>query len=673
MNELNLNQLLARQMSLSQNAIIDHDNRRIQVSFSSESTCLRQGMMFAKPWLETLGHNEEEVDLSRLQAGAPVLCQHDRTHPEHHIGVVEKAWLENNRGLAILKLSKRKAVDDLWQDIQDGIVHNISVGYTIKKRHLTTPETQEQPESLRVTRWQPQEISLVTVPLDPSVGIGRSQSFNPERSHNNMEQSIDHSTNILKNTITSEAESKKSSSLTNDKPTEQNNEVRQAAVMPEAKEQPPLDTQAIRTQVLQEETERRQTIHELFTPFMETQRDLCQQCLDNPNISIEAARERLLTHLGQQSLSVDGGQRISLIADERDKFRQGVENALLVRCQLADAEPDNEFQSYTLSELARRSLEKVHESTRALGSMELIGRAFTHSTSDFPAILSNTANKAMLKGYEETAETFMTWTRKGSLPDFKTATRVDISTFPSLNKIPEGTEYRHVTLGERQESIQLADYGAMFTITRQAIINDDLDAFTRIPRKMGQAALRTVGNLVYALLTDNPRMADNIPLFDAAHHNIGNPMPLSIESLNAARIAMSMQQEQKVTLNIRPSFLVVPVALEGQANVLMNSETDPEQGNSGVPNAVRGLAQVIADPRLDQVSTTTWYLTAHPSTYDVIEVAYLNGMAQPRLEQQKGWEIEGVSFKVALSAGVSALDFRTLYRGEVADAKAKRK
>jgi len=142
-------------------------------------------------------------------------------------------------------------------------------------------------------------------------------------------------------------------------------------------------------------------------------------------------------------------------------------------------------------------------------------------------------------------------------------------------------------------------------------------------------------------------------------------MPFNVQALSQARVAMATQQLEGVTLNITPAFLIVPVALEGQAKVLMNSETDITQANSQVPNAVRGLAQVIADARLDAVSTTTWYLVANPNQFDVLEVAYLEGNAQPTLEEQAAWVTDGISYKVRLDAGVKALDYRTFYRGEV--------
>jgi hypothetical protein len=271
----------------------------------------------------------------------------------------------------------------------------------------------------------------------------------------------------------------------------------------------------------------------------------------------------------------------------------------------------------------------------------------------------------MLKGYSETEEVFSRFTSTGNLSDFKTHTRVNMNEFGDLDEIPEGGEYRHGTIGEYQEQIKLLTYGKKFSITRQAIINDDLSAFTEIPRKMGRAARRKIGDLVFSILTSNPVMADGINLFHANHNNLtAKGSALTVSSIGAARTAMRMQKDAsgKAVLNIRPSLLIIPASLEDTAHILMNSETDPSQGNSRVPNPVRNSLEIITDARLDANSTTTWYLAANPSIFDVIEVGYLDGNPNPFIEQQEGWDVDGVEFKVRIDAAAKALEWRTIYK-----------
>jgi ATP-dependent Clp endopeptidase proteolytic subunit ClpP len=359
----------------------------------------------------------------------------------------------------------------------------------------------------------------------------------------------------------------------------------------------------------------------------------------------------------------------SVTVDAADKFVEGATQALMARAGLAARDGSNEFNNRSLYDIAEGALAQAGASTRGMDKMSLVQAAFspraaiTHTSSDFTRILANVANKAMLKGYEEAGETFQQWTATGSLPDFKPQSRVDLNLFPSLEKVEEGAEYTYGTIGDRGESIQLATFGRLFSVTRQAIINDDLSAMVRVPQRMGRAAIRTVGNLVYAVLTGNPLMADGNNLFSAAHNNDG-PDPLSIDGLDAGRVAMALQRDPENFaaggLNIRPAFLLVPVALEGEARILLQSQYVP--GETFVPNKVAGMAQIISDARLDAASSDVWYLAASSAIHDTIEVAYLNGVQTPVLEQREGWGVDGVEFKVRLDAGVKALDFRGLYR-----------
>jgi HK97 family phage major capsid protein len=149
---------------------------KLRLSASSEEPYLRSSW-WSEPWVETLGHKEGEVDLVRLNGGAAVLANHDRytavgATPLAAIGAVERAWLEGDRLMADLVISRREALADLRQDIADGLVRNVSIGYQIGERTLTQAYD-DKPNEYRVTNWTPFEISLVDIPADATVGLGR--------------------------------------------------------------------------------------------------------------------------------------------------------------------------------------------------------------------------------------------------------------------------------------------------------------------------------------------------------------------------------------------------------------------------------------------------------------------------------------------------------------------
>lgn len=112
----------------------------------------------------------------------------------------------------------------------------------------------------------------------------------------------------------------------------------------------------------------------------------------------------------------------------------------------------------------------------------------------------------------------------------------------------EGAEYKYVTTGDKQATIALATYGELFSITRQAIINDDLNMLTDVPMKLGRAAKSTIADLVYAILTSNPKIStDNVSLFDKAKHaNVLEGAAMDVASLDKARQLMRVQKEGSV-------------------------------------------------------------------------------------------------------------------------------
>ena len=150
---------LRRVASFDASAIGD-ESRSLEFSFSSEAPVAR--------WFgdEVLSHNSESVDLTRLNDGAPLLWNHN---PDQVLGVVERGWIdgEKKRGMVAVRFSRSAFAEEKLADIRDGILRNVSVGYSINDADQT------RDGSIVATSWQPHEVSVVSVPADVSVGIGR--------------------------------------------------------------------------------------------------------------------------------------------------------------------------------------------------------------------------------------------------------------------------------------------------------------------------------------------------------------------------------------------------------------------------------------------------------------------------------------------------------------------
>lgn len=144
------------------------DSRTIDLSFSSEEPVEQYG--WDGRYLEILDHSPGSVDLKRLNGGAPLLLDHNR---REQIGVVEKSSIASDKkGRATVRFSAAARANEIFQDVKDGIRRLVSVGYRVHE--LVTEKIEGEVETLRATRWEPFEISIVSVPADTTVGIGRN-------------------------------------------------------------------------------------------------------------------------------------------------------------------------------------------------------------------------------------------------------------------------------------------------------------------------------------------------------------------------------------------------------------------------------------------------------------------------------------------------------------------
>ncbi|PZR94163.1 MAG: hypothetical protein DI537_08725 [Stutzerimonas stutzeri] len=364
-------------------------------------------------------------------------------------------------------------------------------------------------------------------------------------------------------------------------------------------------------------------------------------------------------------------------ADARDKLVEGATRGLLMRAGHTDGER-NEFTGMRLERLAEEALSRAGLPTTG-NRLQLIGRAFTmtraggmHATGDFPVILEAVANKSMLAGWETADTTYQLWTKKGSLSDFKIASRYGVGPLPMLKKKPEGTAYEYATLSTSKVTVMLATFGQAFSLTREMIINDDLDAFTDIPRKQGIAARMTVDSLPYALILGNAAFQGGDPIFHANRKNLagagGGAPAVGLPSADAFEAAASWMRTKhvggsdgKTRYRIKPKFGLFPVAQAFKVDQLLTSVTELGQTNPSLKNRARGFVEPIFSDWLDDASATAWYLAAD-KTADTVEVSFLDGVEEPFLDQDEDWDVDGKRFKVRIDAGANVLDPRGLFK-----------
>lgn len=605
-------------------------NTVLALSFSSETPYTRSSW-FDEPWVEILGHKSSEVDLSRLNSGAPVLANHDRgaaaaTSPMAAIGVVDKAWIEDGVGRAEIRLSRRPEIAGLLQDIADGIVRNVSVGYQINERTLLRSHS-DAPDEYRVTSWTPMEISLVDLPADATIGIGRSQNFE-----------------VVQLPDSGDTQRKES--------TMDNKE----------QDQPNLDV--IRREATAAERARVTEINEAVRGLRLDQ-SFADELIAKDTSADEARRLAIAKAAERSNDTIKPPMgHIETLVDEVETRRAGVEEALLHRYNPAQhklSDNGKRFSGLSLIEIGRELLTQRGVDIRGMSRDQIATRAML-TTGDFPYILANVANKTLRQAYEAAPQTFKPFTRMVTAPDFKTIARTALGDSPTLEKVNEHGEYKYGSVSEAREAYSIASYGKIVALTRQTLINDDLSAFTRLPEMFGRAAADLESDTVWGIITANAALADSIALFHASHGNLPAGAAISVAQLGVCRAAMRVQTGlDGRKINVTPRYLLVPAALETIAQQF-TSQAYAASASSSI-NPFAGALQVLAEPRLDTASTTAWYMAADPAQIDTIEYAYLEGNQGVYLETKDGWEIDGVEFKARLDFGAKAIDFRGLVKG----------
>jgi ATP-dependent protease ClpP protease subunit len=384
----------------------------------------------------------------------------------------------------------------------------------------------------------------------------------------------------------------------------------------------------------------------------------------DPTITADNVGRHILSLVGRQGEPMNGNAGVVAGREQRDLTRGAMLNAIQARSGIAAPESNNPFRGHTLAELARECVTRAGVDTRGLDRKEIVGLAFTHSTSDFPGLLGDTARKAVLKGYEEAEETFDQFTRPVSVADFKPTNLVGLGAFSDLDIVREGGEYKYGTFSEQSQAMQIVTYGKLFSITRQAIINDDLSAFNDVPRKLGQAAKRTIAKAIFNLINSNPILADGFALFSEEHGNLLAGSTISTASVDAMRQAMALQKDKDGNIiRVPMKTLLTPIALGSLARTVQTSENEVGGSkNLTTPNYVRNTFDVIDDGRLDAVSAKAWYGVANSAVVDSIVVGYLDGNQTPYLEQHEGFTVDGVAWKVRLDAAPAVADYRGIYR-----------
>ena len=623
----------------------DENKRTVDIVWTTGAQVQRFDWWTGRSFMQELSLKTKDVRLDRIRAGAPLLEQHgeQRRGLDDVLAVIESVNFKkdddgNRKGFATVRFSKRARAQEILDDVLDGILPNISVGFQIHVNE-EVGETEDGMTILRAVDWEPHEFSLVAMPADIGAQVRSNIKTNLCEFHlkgNDMPKKVE----TAPKTIV--------------EPTE----VRTT-------ETPKVDVGLVQREAVAAERKRVEAI-KLASRSAKMTEEYSEKLITD-GVTVDQAREMIIAELAKKDTeTVTRSANVSIVKDELDTFKTGMQDALSHRAnssrvKLTDV--GREFRGMTMLRMAETYLNIKNVSTRGLSNQQiakLVLRAGSHSSSDFPEILANVAGKSLRDSYEGIPQTFDSMVRKVQVADFKEISRTSLGDAARLLEIQEGGETKQGTISEEAEKYFVKEYGRSIVFSRKMLINDDMDALSRMPEKFGLAARDLESQLIWDLLISNPLMADGKTLFHADHNNIGTGGVISVAAVGEMRANMRKQVGlDGLRINVAPKNLFVPVALETVAEQF-TGQIVPDQAGSVNPHA--GRLTPIGEPRLDDNSALAWYLMAEASRVDMIEMATLIGESGPMMDTDEDFDTKGLKMDVRYDLGVKIIDYRGFQR-----------
>lgn len=624
-------------------ASLNEEERTVTFIASTGARGLRRS--WRGDYYEELEVSEAAIRLGRLQNGAPFLNSHGSWDVSNVLGVIVKAWIENALLMVTVRFSQREEVEPIFQDIKDGILCHVSVGYNVHEYQIT--EKLGELEVMRAVDWEPMEVSIVPMGFDDAA-VARSAE--QEVSQAKITYRAPGPITEGGATMPTQNEQERTPGTEVVTGNDNNRGVSTEEVTRLAQEAASTATTAERKRVSDiRAAVRAAKLEDSFADKM-----------IEDGVAIDAARAKIIDALATQDVETDvRGIRTGVDQSVVSNVREGVANALMHRVDssIPLSEQGRGFAHRSLLQVCEDLLSLQGVSVRGLSPMDIAARAL--STSDLANITSNLVNKTLAAGYESAPRTFVGVFRQGTASDFKAINRIRLSGAPSLEEVKEGGEFKYGKVTDEKESYSLATYGKILPFTRQSIINDDMDALGRVPMMFGRAAADLESDIVWGIITANAALQDGVALFHSTHANLaGSAAAISTASVSLGRAAMRKQtgMEGRV-INIMPKFIIAGADKETEVDQLL-SVIFAATTATATPSALRSLVPVI-EPRL---TGNQWYLAADVNQVDTVEYSYLQGNQGVYIETKQGFDIDGIAIKARHDFSAKAIDYRGLYK-----------
>jgi hypothetical protein len=534
----------------------------------------------------------------------PLLDSHNRFELDGKLGEVTNIRLDGNRLVGTARLSRHSPLAQrIAAEIGDGDRFGVSIGYAVppgKWTERVNPNTKRREKV--ATAFDLLEASLVAIPADPAATT-RSHDMDPEdENENNNQPGVQTRAQI-------------------------NAEIRSIA------KTTGLDDAWANSQIDGEAT-------------------------------LDAARAAALAEMQKRSQAAGGIRTTAAVGQDNNDpvaIRSAMADALAHRLAPAACKLEGRAVEYR----ACRILDMVGEMAVAGGDRinlrdqdALLQRAVgAHSTSDFPLLLSDAANKALLAQYQVAAPTYRKWAARKPFVDFKDHQFLRVGDFPAFKEMNENGEVKYGTISENAEKVRAKEFGTGIAIGRRALINDDLSALSDFSSMIATRAAVDENRLAYGALVANGNLSDNKALFHTDHGNKASS-GTALDATNVA-IAVAALRGQKsidgLALNLQPAFLVVGPAQEVAARQLLAAIVATKSSDV---NVWTNFAELIVDA---EITDNRWYVFAAPGAAPVVVYGYVAGSEGPQVRTERDFDTQAVKVAAGLDFATGVIDFRGAY------------
>jgi hypothetical protein len=600
-------------------ASLDRDARTVEVIAISGPAPVRRS--YGRPdggrgdWIETL--DAASADLSRFVHG-PVLVDHVPA-TDATIGVVEAARVDRGRLLASVRFAQTARADDVIAQIEAGAIRAVSIGYA-GGSYTATGDDQDGTPVFNRTGFLILELSFVPIPADPGATV---RAYSGDQTMTNAP-----------------ATAPAAPSTTTNTPATNDNRAL-AADMIAVTRRIGLPPEFAEHHIAAGST--REAFHAA---------------------AIDAVADRAEVP-GEGPQFPSRGISVGVDHSGPDATMRAMSEALAVRA--AGGTPSGharQFMTTPLIDMIRSYLVSRGEIGRTASRDEILTRSM-HSTSDFPNLLTATGNRILLDAYRMAQSPLVQLSRERTADDFRTLSRLRLGEHPALLEVIEGAEVTSGTRAETVETYRVKTFARIFSLTRQAIINDDLSAFGDWTTAAGQAAAETIAQQLLALLTANSgagvTMSDGQPLFHTSHNNTLTASAIDNTNLGLARQKLREQLSVDGTTRIGavPRYVLVAPARETALDTVLAAISADSAANA---NIFSGRVTPLVEPRMTGITPSPWYVFADPALTPCLEHAFLSDAPGPQFATRPGFEVLGMEMRVSLDFGCGAVDHRGAVR-----------